>query len=68
MLDSSVTVIERAYALARTGKFVNLSEIAKALRSDGFSRGHVEDHLSGKAIKRELRGLCQSGVLSEPQH
>ena len=52
-------IIERAFQLARSGKFQNASQVAKALHKVGFARIHVEDHLAGKAIRNELTRLCR---------
>lgn len=49
--------LERAFALARTGRYAGKGEIAKALHQEGFS---VEDlrQLHGNALSRQLRDLC----------
>jgi len=53
---TSLTTIERAFALARTGECTNVAEIRKRLRAEGFDQ--VDAHLSGPAIARQLRDLC----------
>ena len=53
----SVTILERAFILARSGEYSSVHEIRLRLKSEGFS--NVEAHLSGRSISRQLRGLCQ---------
>ena len=47
----SASLIERAYEHARSGVHRNVSDVATALRKDGFARGNIEDHLGGKLSK-----------------
>ena len=53
---TTTTTIERAFALARTGECINVAEIRKRLRAEGFDQ--VDAHLAGPAIARQLRDLC----------
>lgn len=53
-------IIERAFELARSGEFQNASGVAKALQKAGFARVHIEDHLLGKATRKQLTRLCRA--------
>ena len=53
---TSLTTIERAFALARTGDCTNVAEIRQRLRSAGFDQ--VDAHPAGSSISRQLRDLC----------
>lgn len=52
-------VIERAFELARSGDCHGMTDLARALRQDGFTRAAIEDHLSGKGIRNELKEMCR---------
>jgi hypothetical protein len=52
----SVTALERAFQLARSGQVSGLSEIAKALRSEGYSTGQIE----GPILRRQLADLIKT--------
>ena len=51
------TTLERAFALARTGEFATVSEIRRRLREERFEL--VDAHLSGPALARQLRSICE---------
>ena len=53
---NSVTTLERAFALARSGEYASVQDIRLRLKGEGFS--NVEGHLSGHSITRQLRALC----------
>ena len=52
----SETVIERAFALARSGRCLTLSDIRLALKRERFEQ--VEAHLAAPSLARQLRALC----------
>jgi hypothetical protein len=52
-MDHRPNHIERAFQLARTGKFSRKSEIIKALSREGY--GHSDQMLDGRLISRQLR-------------
>ncbi|HEY0111568.1 MAG TPA: hypothetical protein VGB59_00290 [Allosphingosinicella sp.] len=51
------TTLERAFALARSGRCVSVSDIRVALKKERYDQ--VEAHLAGPAIGRQLRALCE---------
>jgi hypothetical protein len=48
------TALERAFDLARTGKYAGLSELRQQLKTEGYSI----EQLSGPVLLRQLRELC----------
>ena len=51
------STLERAFELARSGEFSNLSEIRQRLKQECHDQ--VEAHLQGHSISRQLRALCE---------
>lgn len=54
-MDSSKTALERAFDLARSGKYHNLTEIKQALTSEGY----YANQLDGPALRRQISGLIK---------
>ena len=46
----AVTALERAFQLAKSGEVAGLTEIAKAVRREGYSSNQIE----GPSLKRQL--------------
>ena len=57
-MPDRMTILERAYQLARSGACANVGEIKKRLKAERYDR--VDDHLSGKLIIATLKRLCFS--------
>ncbi len=55
-MRSPPPLLERAYALARSGSCASLKDIEKRLRGDGYVQ--IEALLSGPTLRRDLRRLC----------
>ncbi len=53
-MTSILTALERAFALAKSGDYAKLSEIAAQLKSEGYSNAQLD----GPSLKRQLRELC----------
>jgi hypothetical protein len=53
-MTSRPTVLERAFALARTGNYPGLSELRAQLKAEGYSILQLE----GPSLLRQLRELC----------
>jgi hypothetical protein len=54
--DMTPSTIERAYALARTGKFPTLTALKRQLDADGCRA--VEALLAPRSIKSHLEAIC----------
>ena len=53
-MTSRPTALERAFALARTGNYQGLPELRAQLKAEGYSIHQLE----GRALLRQLRGIC----------
>jgi hypothetical protein len=51
---SQPTVLERAFALARTGDYAGVQEIRMQLKAEGYALHQLE----GPTLIRQLRALC----------
>jgi hypothetical protein len=47
------SIVERAFQLARSGKYSKFGDIRRALKAEGYLA--VEQHLSGVTIRAEIR-------------
>ena len=54
-MRNNLTVLERAFDLARSGKCHNVMDIALKLKSEGYSL----EHLEGPMLKTQLRHLIE---------
>jgi hypothetical protein len=50
--------VERAFALAASGDCASVEDIRTRLKREGFTQ--IGGHLSGLAIRRQLRAICDS--------
>jgi hypothetical protein len=55
-----ITIIERAYQLARSGECANHAEVASRLKLERFD--NVEAHLGFPGIRKTLQSLCKLAV------
>jgi len=58
------TTLERAFTLARSGTCVSVDEIRQQLRRERYD--HVDSHLAGHSISRQLRALCLEARRAAP--
>lgn len=49
-------MVERAYELARSGRFRTLLEVERQLKSEGYE--NIPMGLSGVALRKHLRSIC----------
>jgi hypothetical protein len=54
-MDSRATTVERAYQLARSGKFRSITEIRHRLHTEGYVDANAQ--LSGRTLTDDLRRL-----------
>jgi hypothetical protein len=52
-----MSIVQRAFELAREGKVRNLPELKLTLRAEGYNGIDVQTHLSGNAIRFQLMEL-----------
>jgi hypothetical protein len=53
----AMTIIERAFEIARSGKARSITDIRTQLTREGFD--HVQSHLSSAALQKQLKGLIK---------
>ena len=51
-------LVQRAYQLARSGAFAGWAEISDRLKREGYTATSVNVHLEGKAIRADLKRIC----------
>ena len=49
-------VLERAFELARSGRYLSTKELLKALAAEGYAKG--DPHLQSQSVRLQLRRLC----------
>ncbi len=59
----TLSTIERAYALARTGRYANLAQLRRQLNEDGCRA--VDALLSPRNIKSHLEAICAASSKGE---
>lgn len=57
LIDTSKTALERAFDLARSGRFSSMTDIRTALAAEGYSTAQID----GPVLQRQLRGLMRDG-------
>jgi hypothetical protein len=55
-MTQTPTALERAFELARTGRYSGAAEIRNQLKAEGF----VLRQLEGPALMKQLRQICQA--------
>ena len=72
-MEKNRTSIERAFELAKSGQFVNLSALIQKLNSEGYSGNQIEGPVLRKQITRiiqdaaKARGETLSAKAVEPE-
>ena len=56
-----MTAVERAFYLARSGRFPGITEILKSLKRDGYAT----DQIQGQVLKRQLTKLIRAARLED---
>lgn len=56
-------VLERAFELARSGRFLSTKELLKALSAEGYAKG--DPHLQSPSVRLQLRRLCAAARTSQ---
>jgi len=49
-------VLERAFELARSGKYHSTTDLLRALSAEGYAK--TDPHLVSKSVRLQLRRLC----------
>ena len=59
-MDPTKTALERAFDMARSGQFINVGEIAAAVKREGYPDGQVD----GRALRRQLAAIIKEARAS----
>ena len=60
--DHRMTVLQRAFQLARSGHILTMGEIRDAVRREGYST----DQIQGPVLKRQLNELIRTARQTAP--
>jgi len=52
-------IVLRAFELARSGRCVDLTDLRRELKKEGYSA--IEEHLAGPTIKKQLSAAIKVG-------
>jgi len=55
-MDPNKSTLERAFELAKSGTYANLSELRAAIKAEGYTAAQIE----GPALGRQLRRLMDA--------
>lgn len=61
-MDRTKTPIERAFELARSGKYLTASEVKRAVSAEGYAVAQIE----GPLLMRQLRALIRDARAKSP--
>jgi len=61
-MDQSKTALERAFDLARSGRFQTVSELKKAVGDEGYMRSQLD----GRALSRQLSEIIKASLVRPP--
>jgi len=50
-------ILERAFELARTGQFLTVKDLEKALAGEGYSK--ADPQLQSPSLRRQLKAVCE---------
>jgi hypothetical protein len=62
-MEPNLTALERAFELARSGKFSTLQPLIHAMRKEGYS----DYQLYGPLLRQQLRELMGASSASKPK-
>ena len=58
MSYEEIPILERAFALARTGEYRRVKDLEKALAAEGYARSDLQ--LQSPSLRKQLRRLCRA--------
>ena len=65
MSYNETPILERAFELARTGEFINVKMLEKALAKEGYAKS--DPYIQSPSVRRQLRRLCREAYLEPGQ-
>ncbi|MDV3251703.1 hypothetical protein DevBK_10200 [Devosia sp. BK] len=57
-MKPNITALERAFELAKSGKFASVTEVKQAIAREGYSASQLE----GPMLARQLRALVKASL------
>jgi hypothetical protein len=60
-MNSKPTAIERAFQLAKSGRYASVANLRKTLEAEGYPK----EHFSGPTMRKQLEGLIRSAQGSQ---
>lgn len=63
-MDKRLSVIERAFEIAKAGQAPTVAEIDAAIRREGYPIGSLE----GPALRKQLRALIKTAREKDPKN
>jgi hypothetical protein len=66
MMDYKITSLERAFQMARSGKYASVAEIKKQLNVEGFSAAQVTGAVLSRQLKELIRAAQEAGAAQGP--
>ncbi|OAM76789.1 hypothetical protein [Devosia elaeis] len=61
-MKPGITALERAFALARSGKYATLTDLKSAVSKEGY----LADQLEGRMLARQLREILKAHRPAKP--
>jgi hypothetical protein len=61
-MDPTVTALERAFQMARSGDYVSVDDIKRQLSSEGYAASQV----TGRTLMKQLLGLIRAARRQHP--
>ena len=60
MSYNEIPILQRAFALARTGQYSRVKDLEKALAAEGYARSDLQLH--SPSVRKQLRQLCREAT------
>jgi hypothetical protein len=61
-MDPNKTALERAFELARSGRYANVELIRRAVSAEGYFQAQIE----GPELTRQLRAIIAAAATDQP--
>ena len=63
---SSVTLLERAFAIAESGKVESVAALREALYQEGYTYNYMRQHMGSRALVRQLPAKIEAAKQNGP--
>lgn len=62
LVQSPPRTLERAFQLAKSGRFATVTQVKRQLKKEGFSTMEIEAQLGGASLFGQLKRMCLEAV------